>query len=211
MVNKKDDSQNNKIIYDTMLDIHKHIFEQQKYAETKNNILLTITLALSAIYVRFFILLKDDISTNNFWLILFFIPLFLLFIALCLVLHSFSPNLNNKEVIENTSNDIEENIYFFKYLAQIESKKLLELITSKVGCQEFTNRPQIQDLANQICVLSRIALKKHNHFNDSIRWLKYSLFSVIALFCLYFLLTRIDYQEMLNALCLSIKGKELAQ
>lgn len=54
MIKQSNFTQNNKIIYDTMLDIHKHIFEQQKYAETKNNILLSIVLALLVVYVRFF-------------------------------------------------------------------------------------------------------------------------------------------------------------
>ena len=51
---KQDLKENNKLLYDSMLDIHKHIFEQQRYAETKNSILLTLLLAIFAVYARLF-------------------------------------------------------------------------------------------------------------------------------------------------------------
>ncbi|EKK7435019.1 hypothetical protein PO925_001611, partial [Campylobacter jejuni] len=42
-----------KEIYSRILDIHKHIFEQLKFAETKNNILLVFIVAFIAMIVRF--------------------------------------------------------------------------------------------------------------------------------------------------------------
>lgn len=177
---------NNKIIYDTMLDIHKHIFEQQKYAETKNNILLSIVLALLVVYARFFLIIKDDILSSIFCLFLFFIPLLPLMIALYSVLESFEPNLTNKEK-ENIEikDSVDENIYFFKYLYQSTSDKLLEIIKDKIACGEITNSKQLQDLANQICVLSDITARKHTCFNRAMKWLKRLFWFVVIVIVLY--------------------------
>ena len=200
-------TQNNKIIYDTMLDIHKHIFEQQKYAETKNNILLSIVLALLVVYARFFLIIKDDILSSIFCLFLFFIPLLPLMIALYSVLESFEPNLINKEK-ENIEikDSIDENIYFFKYLCQITSNKLLEIIKDKIACKEITNSKQLQDLANQICVLSGITARKHACFNRAMKCLNCficSVFAVIALYCL----VNFGIIDFTINLCLSTGGE----
>lgn len=188
MIKQSNFTQNNKIIYDTMLDIHKHIFEQQKYAETKNNILLSIVLALLVVYVRFFLIIKDDILSSIFCFILFFIPLTPLIIALYFVLESFKPNLTNKEKPnEGIKDSINENIYFFEYLCQITSDKLLKLVKNKINCKNISNSKQLQDLANQICVLSSIVARKHKSFNQAMKCLKCFIYSVFAVIALYFL------------------------
>lgn len=182
---KQDLKVNNKLIYDSMLDIHKHIFEQQKYAETKNSILLTLSLAMLAVYARLFFVAKDSLIGNVYFLILFFVPLIPLIFATFFVLQSFKPNLNNREYINNKDGrdkqSIQPNIYFFEYLCQIKSDDLIQKIKNKIDCKNISNVEQIKDLANQICVLSKITTQKHKHFNKAMRYIKYFIWTTIGI------------------------------
>lgn len=177
---KQDLKVNNKLIYDSMLDIHKHIFEQQKYAETKNNILLTLSLAILAVYARLFFVAKDSLLDNVYFLILFFIPLIPLIMALIFVLQSFEPSFDNREN-ESNKQSIQPNIYFFKDICQIKSDDLIRMIKNKVDCKNISNMEQIKDLTNQICVLSKITTQKYKHFNKAMSYIKYFIWTTIGI------------------------------
>ncbi|EAI7227854.1 hypothetical protein CK594_04860, partial [Campylobacter coli] len=83
-----------KEIYSRILDIHKHIFEQLKFAETKNNILLAFVAALMALGVRFLQSLNNNYIGVKLSMV---IVLIILFFAAFELLLSFKPILSNKE------------------------------------------------------------------------------------------------------------------
>ncbi|EAI2374380.1 hypothetical protein E2J52_05045, partial [Campylobacter coli] len=98
-----------KEIYSRILDIHKHIFEQLKFAETKNNILLVFIVAFIAMTVRFL----QSSNNDNIGIKVFMISM--LIILLCAafeLLLSFKPILDNKEKEYNFL------VRIFKYFAK---------------------------------------------------------------------------------------------
>ncbi|CAM2914880.1 hypothetical protein [Helicobacter burdigaliensis] len=188
-----------KEIYSRILDIHKHIFEQLKFAEAKNNILLVFVVAFIVMGVRFLQ------SSNNGYVDIRVIVIFMLIVLLCAafeLLLSFKPILNNKEKkynflvrifnkyfvkIQNNSNLC--NIYFFKDLARINSKELMEIIVRDLKDdaekEKIQNDKIINDLLNQICVLSLITLNKQKCFLNS-------LFYIVLLFICFFIFIIIE-------------------
>ncbi|EKT7749535.1 hypothetical protein CV473_02670 [Campylobacter jejuni subsp. jejuni] len=187
-----------KEIYSRILDIHKHIFEQLKFAETKNNILLVFIAAFIAMTVRFL----QSSNNDNIGIKVFMISM--LIILLCAafeLLLSFKPILDNKEkeynflvrifkyFVKTQSSPNLCNIYFFKDLAKINSKELIEIIIrdleDNTEKEKIQNDKFINDLLNQICVLSLITLNKHKCFLNS-------LFYVVLLFICFFIIIIIE-------------------
>ncbi len=170
-----------KEIYSRILDIHKHIFEQLKFAETKNNILLVFIVAFIAMIVRF---LQSSNNGNICIKMVMICILIILLYAAWELISSFKPILNNKEKKYNflvriynkyfnkTQNNSKLcNIYFFKDLTKINSKELMEIVTrdlkDNIEKEKIQNDKFINDLLNQICVLSLITLNKHKCFSNS--------------------------------------------
>ncbi|MBX2078836.1 hypothetical protein I9T54_04735 [Campylobacter peloridis] len=187
-----------KEIYSRILDIHKHIFEQLKFAETKNNILLVFIVAFIVMGVRF-------LQSSNSYTDIRVLVIFMLIILLCAafeLLLSFKPVLNNKEKKYNflvriymyftkSKNNFNPcNIYFFKDLARINSKKLMEVIIRDLNDntekEKIQNDKFINDLLNQICVLSLITLNKHKCFLNS-------FFYIALLFICFFIIIIIEF------------------
>ncbi|EAK5464155.1 hypothetical protein C2Q77_06345, partial [Campylobacter coli] len=83
-----------KEIYSRILDIHKHIFEQLKFVETKNNILLVFIVAFIAMIVRF---LQSSNNDNIGIKVVMICILIILSCAAWELILSFKPILNNKE------------------------------------------------------------------------------------------------------------------
>lgn len=194
-----------KEIYSRILDIHKHIFEQLKFAETKNNILLAFVAALMALGVRFLQSLNNNYICVKLFMV---IALIILFFAAFELLLSFKPILNNKEKKYNflihifkcftktQSNSNLCNIYFFKDLAKINSKELMEIVTrdlkDNIEKEKIQNDKFINDLLNQICVLSLITLNKHKCFLNSLSYIILLLlfigfFIITILYCCFIL------------------------
>ncbi|WP_104761237.1 Pycsar system effector family protein [Helicobacter cetorum] len=171
----------NKVAYDSMLDIHKHIFEQLKFIGTEINVLLTIDLAVFAFLVRF-LMGNFEKLINTCRYILIFIPLIFLFFSVVFILKALFPRTDNYEVV--VKNQVSENIYFYKYLATIRGDKIVELIKKKAYCTKTTNDEQLKDLANQIQVLSDIADCKYNNFKCAL----ISFVFFVATILLYFVI-----------------------
>lgn len=167
----------NKIVYDAALDLHKHIFEQLKFAETKINILLSINLALFSFCVSFVVSngFKDQLI--DLASLLFFIPLGL---ALYFIFRALRPRIDNAEDIKKRC--VQENLYYFQYLCSISSDEILRQIKEKTSCATITNEAQIKDLSNQIHILSSIISNKHHNFIKSVRWLYIFVVLCFALF-----------------------------
>ena len=152
----------------------------------------------------FFFVAQDSLLSNFCFLILFFVPPISLIPALFFVLQSFKPNLSNRENVSNKSNkneqSIQPNIYFFEYLCKIKSSNLIQEIKNKIDCNDISNTKQLKDLANQICVLSKITAQKHKCFNKAMFWVKIficAMLTVCVLFCVSYFVD-IQIHDYLN-------------
>lgn len=194
-----------KEIYSRILDIHKHVFEQLKFAETKNNILLVFVTTCVVMGVGFLQ------SSNNVYVDIRVLVIFMLIVLLCAafeLLLSFRPILNNKEkkynflvrmfnkyFVKTQNNSNPCNIYFFKDLARINSKELIEIIIKDLEDnaekEKIQNNKFINDILNQICILSLITLNKHKCFLNS-------LFYIMLLFICFFMIIILEFFSIIK-------------
>jgi len=153
----------NKIAYDSLMDIHKHIFEQLKYAETKNHILLTINIAIIVMFIRYFFMVENKFDLFYWWYVtnfsFFVLPVYF-------ILKAFFPKLNNAEK-QQASNTENINIYFFEQIKSLSSLQYLKIVKTAIGIKRTTNKRQLCNLSNQIVVLSDITSSKHFYYKKA--------------------------------------------
>ncbi len=154
-------------VYTILQDIFKNVWEQQKYSEVKNGVLLTFNVAVFAILSRIYFKISDQINSNIFIKMIFFTLILFFIIHLILIIKSFFPKDSNKEDYKWSKNDI--NIFFFGDILKLESNKYLDLVIKKVGINnsKITKEPLL-DLSNQIVKLSEITQNKYNAFKLSV-------------------------------------------
>ena len=170
-----DNQENTKLIYSVLQDIFKNIWEQQKYSEVKNGIILTLNIAILTILTR--IPINEDFICK----VTFFILIALFFIHIFLILQSFFPKNKNKENIKWTNNEI--NIFFFGDIQKLNSTKYLDIVLDKYNIKKNDLSIKILlDLSNQIVKLSEIVEYKYTSFKNSI----YRMYGLTILFSLYF-------------------------
>ena len=170
----------NKLMYDTLNDIYKNTLEQLKFSETKNNILTTIILTITLLYIRYYYFIKDDLDCSLFYKSIFFGMFLLLLAALLTILKSFYPNLDNNE-LEKSNDNKNINIYFFKDLVNLKKEEYLHIVSDKTNIKEFDNREQLLDLSNQTITLSKITIFKLGKFKSAIKILGI-FFTIFILF-----------------------------
>ena len=170
-----DNQENTKLIYSVLQDIFKNIWEQQKYSEVKNGIILTLNIAILTILTRI------PINENFICKVTFFILIALFFIHIFLILQSFFPKNKNKENIKWTNDEI--NIFFFGDIQKLNSNKYLDILLDKYNINKNDLSIKILlDLANQIVKLSEVVEYKYTSFKNSI----YRMYGLTILFSLYF-------------------------
>ena len=170
-----DKKENTKLIYGVLEDIFKNIWEQQKYSEVKNGIILTLNIAILTILTR--IPINEDFICK----VTFFILIVLFFIHIFLILQSFFPKNKNKENIKWTNDEI--NIFFFGDIQKLNSTKYLDIVLDKYNIKKNDLSIKILlDLSNQIVKLSEIAEYKYTSFKNSI----YRMYGLTILFSIYF-------------------------
>ena len=170
-----DKKENTKLIYGVLQDIFKNIWEQQKYSEVKNGIILTLNIAILTILTR--IPINEDFICK----VTFFILIVLFFIHIFLILQSFFPKNKNKENIKWTNDEI--NIFFFGDIQKLNSTKYLDIVLDKYNIKKNDLSIKILlDLSNQIVKLSEIAEYKYTSFKNSI----YRMYGLTILFSIYF-------------------------
>jgi len=170
-----DKKENTKLIYGVLQDIFKNIWEQQKYSEVKNGIILTLNIAILTILTR--IPINEDFICK----VTFFILIALFFIHIFLILQSFFPKNKNKENIKWTNDEI--NIFFFGDIQKLNSTKYLDIVLDKYNIKKNDLSIKILlDLSNQIVKLSEIVEYKYTSFKNSI----YRMYGLTILFSLYF-------------------------
>ena len=180
-----DKKENTNLIYGVLQDIFKNIWEQQKYSEVKNGIILTLNIAILTILTR--IPINEDFICK----VTFFILLALFFIHIFLILQSFFPKNKNKETIILSSKNKENikwtndeiNIFFFGDIQKLNSTKYLDIVLDKYNIKKNDLSINILlDLSNQIVKLSEIAEYKYTSFKNSI----YRMYGLTILFSIYF-------------------------
>lgn len=168
-------------VYKILQDIMKNVWEQQKYAEVKNGVLLTLNIAIFAIVARIYFSVSATINNNLYTQWAFYILVVLLIIHIVCVMQSFFPKDKNKEDIKSTNDDI--NIFFFGDIQKSNSSKYLELLVKKIGAEKSEiSQDTLLDLANQIVKLSEIAQSKYRSFKFAI----YRMYGLGFLFFIYF-------------------------
>ena len=175
-------TENSKLIYDKLQDIFKNIWEQQKYSEVKNGVILTFNIAILVILIRVCFplpqFIQNDIVNKNI-----FIGLVLIFIIhIFYIIRSFFPKDTNKENIKWTNNQI--NIFYFGDIQKLESDSYLKIVIDKFNIiNADINKNVLLDLSNQIVKLAEITTYKYNSFKYSI----YRMYIITCLFIIYFL------------------------
>lgn len=167
--------ENTKLIYTVLQDIFKNVWEQQKYSEVKNGIILTLNIAILTI------ISKIQINDNLISKVIFFILIVFFIIHIFLILQSFFPKDKNKENNKWTEDEI--NIFFFGDIQKLNSSKYLDIILNKYKInQQDLNKDILLNLSNQIIKLSEITLYKYTSFKNSI----YRMYCLTILFSIYF-------------------------
>ena len=170
-----DNQENTKLIYSVLQDICKNVWEQQKYSEVKNGIILTLNIAI------FTILTRVSINQDLVCKVIFFILIALFVIHIFLILQSFFPKNINKENIKWTNDQI--NIFFFGDIQKLNNTKYLDIVLDKYNINKNDlNTKILLDLTNQIVKISEIAQYKYTSFKSSI----YRMYGLSILFSTYF-------------------------
>lgn len=170
-----DNQENTKFIYGVLQDVFKNVWEQQKYSEVKNGIILTLNIAILTI------LTKISINQDFVCKVIFFILLVLFVTNIFLILQSFFPKNINKENIKWTNEQI--NIFFFGDIQKLNNTKYLDIVLDKYNINKNDlNTNILLDLTNQIVKLSEIAQYKYTSFKNSI----YRMYGLTILFSIYF-------------------------
>lgn len=169
----------NKLINDTLNDVYKNTLEQLKFSETKNNILTTIIVTISVLYIRYYYYVKDYLECSIFYKSIFFLIFILLLSSIINILKSFYPNLDNQENQKFICNT-DVNMYFFKDISLLTKEKYLDLVAQKMMLSNYENKEQLLDLSNQIITLSKITIYKLNKFKSTITIM--SIFFILFVF-----------------------------
>lgn len=174
-----DNNENTKLIYGILQDIFKNVWEQQKYSEVKNGVLLTLHIAILPI------LLKFPIECYSLILKTIFYFLIILFIGhIFFIIQSFFPKDTNKEDVKWTNDNI--NIFFFGHIQKLNNYKYLNIVLSKYKISEKDiNKDFLLDLTNQIVKLSEITQSKYAAFKDSI----FRMYILTILFLIFYIYT----------------------
>jgi len=153
-------------IYKTMQDIFKNVWEQQKYSEAKNGILLTLNIAVFAIVIRAYFHIEKSINNNDFTKFIFILLVISFIWHIYLILKSFFPKDSNKEDIKQYSDNV--NIFFFGDIQKLQSNRYLDVVIKKLKINENdVNKDILLDLSNQIVKLSEITQTKYKSFKDA--------------------------------------------
>ena len=171
-----------KEVYSLLQDIFKNIWEQQKYAELKNGLLITLHIAFIVMTSRVYLYYSDLINDSNTNQIIFTSLIAIFIFHLFIIVQSFFPNTSNTEKSkENIDND-NINIFYFGDIIKLNSQNFLKIAFKKLS-KEHEPSSILEDLSNQIIILSEITTYKYNAFKQSVT----RMYFVIILFFIYFI------------------------
>ena len=176
-------NENTKEVYALLQDIFRNVWEQQKYSEVKNGILLTINIAIFVVLVRVYFPIANKINNDIFYKISFYILMIGFIIHILLIIQSYFPKDKNIEDTKWSHDEI--NIFFFGDILKINNDKYLNIVIEKSQIkQSDINKNFLSDLTNQIIKISEITQCKYDAFKDSIT----RMYVLGLLFVIYFTL-----------------------
>lgn len=171
--------ENTKLIYGMLQDIFKNVWEQQKYSEVKNGVMLTLNVAILTILSKFSIEQEEQICK-----VIYFILITLFIGHIFFIIQSFFPK-DKKEEDKKWTND-EINIFFYGDIQKLNNYKYLDMVLAKCNISEKDlDKNLLLDLSNQIVKLSEITQSKYNAFKSSIC----RMYCLTILFFIYFIYT----------------------
>ncbi len=179
----KEDKMNEstKLIYSTLQDIFKNVWEQQKYSELKNGVLLTFNIVILTIVVRAYFYATPIINSTLWHKIIFFALCIGFLLHIIGIIQSFFPKDSNREEMKLSSKDI--NIFFFGDIQKVSSNKYLEFVLEKHNLDiEDKDQALLLNLSNQIVKLSEITQYKYSSFKSSVS----RLYCLTFCFTIYF-------------------------
>ncbi|MCT7572300.1 hypothetical protein [Aliarcobacter butzleri] len=184
-------------VYKILQDIFKNIWEQQKYSELKNGVLLTFNVALIVIIARLYNSCNYSLNNLGKWMI--FILIILTIGHFYFILRSFFPKDSNKEEFKWDIGT--PNIFFFGDIEKFKSEKYLDLVIKDFSTgeiEEFNSSKIEKDillkLSNQIVKLSEITQFKYSSFKNSV----YRMYSLSLLYFIFFCILFFDPKFILN-------------
>jgi|JTFP01.1.fsa_nt_gb hypothetical protein len=170
-----------KEVYSLLQDIFKNIWEQQKYAELKNGLLITLHVAFIIMISRVYLYYSDLINDTNTSQIIFTFLIAIFTLHLFKIIQSFFPKTSNLESVKvDSDNNI--NIFYFGDICKLNSKSFLNIVNKKLNKNQ-ENESYLKDLANQIVIISAITNYKYNSFKISI----IRMYFVLISFFIYFI------------------------
>ena len=149
------------IMRDELFRVHSVVLDQQKFAETKNAVLATLSAASLTLLWTAFSTKIDTMSYGNSLLLFSAIVSYLL--SLFLNLYSFVPVLSNSVTGETTASR-ERNLIFFEDLKEMSESQLLEKFELDKNDPAYIDKC----IANQVIVHSKITSRKHWLFSISV-------------------------------------------
>lgn len=168
-------------LYNKLLSHFENQFERTNYwlsfAEAKNGAIIAINVALIAVLITIF----DKAPIFCIVAVIFFL------ISCSISLISFIPNIKGRPVRnKNAKKKIKPNLLFFKDIADIETAdKYIELtinryfdVKGKTLVDDLVN-----DLASEILMNSRIALKKYDCFKIALKFDFVALILTVIFLC----------------------------
>lgn len=135
--------------YQLLQDIFKNNFEQLKFAELKNSILLTLQIGI-------FFLIAKEVKHEYILIILSFYAVNIFITSL-----SFFPHLSNITFLNNKQKDVSKNIFYFESTKNYKEIELLSLIEGQTGETNLISDRILKHLSNQIIIIASITSKKY--------------------------------------------------
>lgn len=148
-----------------------------KYAEAKNGVLLTLSLACVTKFDKY---LKSDLGIG-------ILLVFLGMISVLVCMFSFFPNLN-KTVKCKRKMSIDPNLIFYSDISFLTADEYINMLTKKYGLKSSISNVYCKDLASEIIVNSTIAVRKNFLFKIAFISLSIS----VVIFLVYTCLMHID-------------------
>lgn len=144
-----------------------------KYAEAKNGVLLTLSLAC---VTKFDGYLKSDLRIG---ILLIFLGMISILVCMC----SFFPNLNEKIICKKRM-DIEHNLIFYRDISFLTADEYITKLTKRYGLKSSISNAYCKDLASEIIVNSTIAIRKNFLFKIAFIFLSVSVVIFLVYTCL---------------------------
>jgi hypothetical protein len=171
---------NTKYVYDILQDIFKNVWEQQKYSELKNSILLTFNLAIFILIIKTNKEIIINFKNDSMLVYIFFILFVIFIIHIVLIIQSFFPKDKNYENIKYSNKEI--NIFFFGDIQKVQSEQYLNIVLERFNIKEDINKDVLLNLSNQIIIISTITQFKYQSFKNSI----YRMYVLGFLFLIFY-------------------------